>query len=364
MLQSDTRLIEIFTSINQINCLSENEKEMAEFVEKFATSLGYSVVYDDAAQYTNSNTGNVIITSGEGGDFALISHLDTARETANVKTVFHEDRLTSGGDTPLGVDDRVGVATLLRVLELNAAQGMKDITVAFTTCEETTLLGSVNLKLPEKVKECFIFDSYKDPGTIINRAYGAMGFNVEIKGRASHSGIAPEKGIHSIKAAAAAVAEIPCGRKGDTITVNIGTFTGGTAVNVVPAHTKLEGEVRSPFKNLVEEEIANIKTIFEKHCAEHGAELKFESRWDFEPYIIEQNHGTYTRAAEAIAKAGLTPVASDSWGGSDANSLNAKGIPTLNLGTGARNPHGDDEYIMLEHFYSDLAIAKALIGVN
>ena len=43
-------------------------------------------------------------------------------------------------------------------------------------------------------------------------------------------------------------------------------------------------------------------------------------------------------------------------GGSDANSLNVKGIKTINLGVGAQNPHGNDEFIL----YKDLKMASEI----
>ncbi len=44
-------------------------------------------------------------------------------------------------------------------------------------------------------------------------------------------------------------------------------------------------------------------------------------------------------------------------GGSDANSLNKKGIKTVNIGIGAQNPHSYDEFILLE----DLKAASDIV---
>jgi len=48
-----------------------------------------------------------------------------------------------------------------------------------------------------------------------------------------------------------------------------------------------------------------------------------------------------------MARVGVEDKPCTSWGGRDANSLNAKRIKTINLGTGAQNPHANEEFILL-----------------
>ncbi|MCK7523101.1 MAG: hypothetical protein MZV64_38230 [Ignavibacteriales bacterium] len=46
----------------------------------------------------------------------MLSHMDTARPTENVKPIIKEDKIISSGDTVLGVDNRAGVSVLLYTL--------------------------------------------------------------------------------------------------------------------------------------------------------------------------------------------------------------------------------------------------------
>ena len=98
--------------------------------------------------------------------------MDTARTTKNVNPVILSDRITSSGDTVLGVDNRVGIAAILYTIEKLNKQKIthKDFTVAFTTCEETTLLGSKNLEVNGSIKMGFVLDSSFRPGTFISSA--------------------------------------------------------------------------------------------------------------------------------------------------------------------------------------------------
>ncbi len=358
-----SRLIEIFLQVIRINALSSNEKPLADFINSFLTNLGYKVEFDDSAKFTNSNTGNLICRLGNGGDFVMTAHMDTARPTENVKPIITDDKITSSGDTVLGVDNRVGVAVLLYTLERIGLEKIpvKDFTVAFTTCEETTLFGSKYLGLNGSIKKGFVFDSGYRPGNFIYSACGAIGFNIKIFGRASHSGIAPEKGINSLVVAANAITKLPLGRIDEETTMNIGTLKSGSAVNVIPELTELVGEVRSFNLEKAESYFNLLVNTFGDEAQKLNAKIEYDFFWDFKPYTIKENSDVYKDIVKAITKVGLVPNPKISLGGSDANSLNAKGIESVNIGIGAQNPHSNDEFVYIEDLIKSAEIAFELV---
>lgn len=364
MLQNNSsRLIEIFLKLIKINALSQNEKPLADYIKSFLTNLGYNVFEDDAKLKTGSNTGNLICQVGNGGDFVLLSHMDTARPTSEVKPIITEDKIMSSGDTVLGVDNRAGVSVLLYTLERIVREkiSVKDFTVAFTTCEETTLFGSQNLGVNGSIKRGFIFDSGYRPGNFIYSACGAIGFKINILGKASHSGIAPEKGINALQIAAKAISKLPLGRIDEETTMNIGLLQSGSAVNVIPEHAVLEGEVRSFNLNKAENYFNLLKSIFQQEVDSASAKMEINYFWDFLPYTISQDSQVYVELVNALEAVGLTPTPKMSLGGSDANSLNARGIQSINLGIGAQNPHGNDEFIYIEDLIKSAEIAFELV---
>ena len=358
-----SRLIEIFLQVIRINALSGNEKPLADFINSFLTNLGYKVEFDDSAKFTNSNTGNLICRLGNGGDFVMTAHMDTARPTENVKPIITDDKITSSGDTVLGVDNRVGVAVLLYTLERIGLEKIpvKDFTVAFTTCEETTLFGSKYLGLNGSIKKGFVFDSGYRPGNFIYSACGAIGLNIKIFGRASHSGIAPEKGINSLVVAANAITKLPLGRIDEETTMNIGTLKSGSAVNVIPELTELVGEVRSFNLEKAESYFNLLVNTFGDEAQKLNAKIEYDFFWDFKPYTIKENSDVYKDIVKAITKVGLIPNPKISLGGSDANSLNAKGIESVNIGIGAQNPHSNDEFVYIEDLIKSAEIAFELV---
>jgi tripeptide aminopeptidase len=360
---NNERLIALFLEVAKINALSGNEKPIADYIKTFLSDLGYEVNEDNSLKFTNSNTGNLICKIGNGGNFVMLSHMDTARPTENVKPIILEDKITSSGDTVLGVDNRAGISVLLYTLEKIAKEKIpvKDFTVAFTTCEETTLFGSKNLGINGEIKNGFIFDSGYRPGNFIFSACGAIGFKIKIIGKASHSGIAPEKGINSMQAAAKAISQVPLGRIDEETTMNIGTLRSGSAVNVIPELTELEGEVRSFNLNKAEDNFNLLANIFKSEAEKIGAKIEIDYFWDFVPYTISESSFVFKETVRAIKKVGLEPTPKISLGGSDANSLNGRGIESINLGIGAQNPHSNDEFIYIEDLFKSAEIALELV---
>ena len=357
------RLVDIFLEVIRINALSSHEKPLAHYIKSFLSKINYKIDEDTAAKFTNSNTGNLICKIGNGGDFVLMSHMDTARPTENVRPIILEDKIISSGDTVLGVDNRAGVSVLLYLLEkiANEKISVKDFTVAFTTCEETTLLGSKNLGINGEIKKGFIFDSGYRPGNFIYSACGAIGLKIKILGKASHSGISPEKGINSMTVAAKAISKLPLGRIDKDTTMNIGLLRSGSAVNVIPELTELEGEIRSFDLKKAEEKFNLLVNIFKDETEIVGAKIEINHFWDFLPYTIPESSFVFNEAVRVIKKVGLVPTPKISLGGSDANSLNERGIESINLGIGAQNPHSNDEFIFIEDLYKSAEIALELV---
>jgi tripeptide aminopeptidase len=361
-----SRLLEIFLQVIRINALSSNEKPIADFVHSFLNQLNYNVELDDSFKYTKSNTGNVICKIGSGGDFVMTAHMDTARPTENVNPIVKEDRITSSGDTVLGVDNRVGVAVLLYTLEKIYLEKVpvKDFTVAFTTCEETTLLGSKYLALNGKIKKGFVFDSGYRPGKFIYSSCGAIAFNIKVIGKASHSGIEPEKGINSLTIASKAISKLQLGRVDTETTINIGKLSSGSAVNVVPEITEMSGEIRSFNLDKAENYMNSIIKTFRDEAKEMNAIVEYDYYWDFKPYRIEENAEVYIDIINTLTKVGLNPQPKISFGGSDANSFNANGIKSVNIGIGAQNPHSNDEFIYIEDLIKSSEIALELVKMD
>ena len=113
--------------------------------------------------------------------------------------------------------------------------------------------------------------------------------------------------------------------------------------------------------NKVINRLEKIKNTFDYYADALGGKVDFSYQWDFKPYKIFPQSDVYNKITEVLSKVGLQPTPNVSWGGSDANSLNEKGIQCINLGIGAENPHSNDEFILLEDLLKSSEIAMELM---
>jgi tripeptide aminopeptidase len=360
-------LVSLFLDAVKVEAQSLHERPMADFVRRYLDGVPITVREDNTAHLFNGECGNLLCIP-RGFDpsrpaLALLAHLDTPRPTENVRPVVTETRIQSDGTTALGVDNRAGTSVLLHILRDHAISGANgNFIVVFTVGEELGLYGSKYVDLtPFNIKTCFVLDCSKRPGTFIQSAVGCSLYTATFIGKPSHAAVAPEKGLSAIRMAGEAITRIPFGRLSPTMTANIGMIKGGTATNVVPERCTLEGEVREFDPVPIRKHLTLLQETFQTVASSHGGRVAFTSCADFEPFRLDSGSHAMALTNEIMAAVGLDPHPIEYLGGSDANMLNAKGIPAVNLGIGAQNPHGDDEFILLEDLDKTEEIAKEII---
>ena len=76
--------------------------------------LGFTVRFDDSAERTGSDTGNLIAfrAGSAAGAVALCGHMDTVRPCKGIEPVVEDGVIRSAGDTILSADDKAGVAAI------------------------------------------------------------------------------------------------------------------------------------------------------------------------------------------------------------------------------------------------------------
>ncbi len=360
-------LIDLFVHLAAINSPSLNERAIADEVKRQFSLLGFTVIEDDTAKKIHGSAGNLICLpstfDASKPSIALCAHLDTVQPTEKLVANVTEDRITSDGTTILGGDDRLGVAVLTYLSKKikDAAAPVKNFICVFTVGEEVGMYGANHVELqPYNVTAAYIFDCSKRPGIYIKDGAGCLVFTATVKGKSAHAGVAPEEGINAITLAANAMAQVGFGRIDPETTSNIGKISGGGPTNVVPDEVIIEGEVRSFTLERINAEYQLIRNSFERSVV-NGGSVQFKSDIDFHPYIHAENSAIVLTMEKALRTAGLTPKGIRYTGGSDANSYNGRGIPAINIGTGAQKPHSFEEFILIEDLIKSTEIAIALI---
>ncbi len=363
-----TVLVDLFLDAVRVDALSLHERPMAEFIRSRLAGFPVTVIEDGAASVYGGDAGNLICVPASFDPsrpaVALFAHMDTPRSTAAVAPVVSADRIASDGTTVLGVDNRAGAMVLLRALREHAERGGRgNFIVVFTIAEELGMYGAKHIDLrPYNIRSCFVFDCSKRPGAFIRSAVGSSLYRATFIGKSSHAGVAPEKGVNAIHLAAHAMSAVPIGRHSPTMTSNIGLIAGGEATNIVPDRCKIEGEVREFDQRRIDEHLTMLQSKFERVAKDGGGSVEFAAQVDFPPFVLDPETEAYRTTLEVLGSLGLAPDPIEYLGGSDANMLNAKGIPSVNLGVGAQNPHGNDEFILLEDLRMSLEIARTIIA--
>jgi len=361
-------LVNLFLRLAPIEGVSLAERRIANEVTTLLTRAGIQVAEDDSARTFGGNTGNLLcFPPGYRSDqpaVMLTAHLDTVKSTAQLKPIVDLSSIHSDGATILGADNRAGLSVLVRLLEVVAAENMphNNFFVVFTVGEETGLFGAGSLDVSSYNASCaYVFDCSKRPGVYIRDSVGLYAFEAEFIGKAAHSGVAPEKGVSAIQLASAAIARLTLGRIDATTTANIGKIHGGEAINSIPERVSIEGEVRSFTPQRIQQELDLIEQSL-RTSVDGSGKVTFKSQPDFEPYMLSTGAPMIIALERAMQKVGLTPEPIPYTGGSDANKYNAKGIPAVNIGIGAQNPHSHEEFVLIEDLVKSYELARALIS--
>jgi tripeptide aminopeptidase len=295
----------------------------------------------------------------------LCAHLDTVPLQAPVEPVLLDGYWENANDGILGADNKAAIAVILTLARhVRRAGGPVDLELLFTVGEEVALAGARAFDASSLTSEFgYVFDHASPIGEVITSSPSHFRLEVAFHGVAAHAGIRPEDGRSAIRAAARAIASMPHGRLDEQTTVNVGTISGGTAMNVVPERCMFVAEVRS-----LDDERARSVTA-EVVDRVHEAANRPECDVDVD-VTVERTFGGYrlsgSRPAVRVAEAALSarghePVRVASGGASDANALIAQGFEIVNLANQTERNHEPGERVSVLALEEMLEVAFALL---
>ena len=211
-----------------------------------------------------------------------------------------------------------------------------------------------------------VFESGRANDAIVTMRKGTGSAKAIATGKPAHAGNAYWEGANAIWALSRFVDRVQQLSSRDSgVTVNVGTISGGTSKNTVPAEAKAELDLRFPTKVLADELWTKLHDAAGS-VAVDGVQVKVEPGAGRMP--MEKVPGTDALVARygACAKAhGLSgDEAPRQGGGSDGNTAAAMGIPTIDaLGPRGKGFHTPDEYIEVDTLISRAqALADFLVA--
>ncbi|MGA2142605.1 MAG: M20/M25/M40 family metallo-hydrolase [Brevinematales bacterium] len=362
------RVVDEFINVVQIDSLSLKEEKMFAYLRQRLSGLPVEIEYlPYYIEELGAGSGNMIVrlpaNDQNRKSIFFDSHVDTVEPGIGIKPVVSGGRITSDGTTILGSDDKAGTAAMLTALDEIISSGLKhgEIFFLFTSAEEIGLTGVHYLDYSKiKTDFGFVLDSHGKIGGVVVAAPHHIGYDISVKGKASHAGIAPELGINAIKIAARVIGDLPQGKLSKDTVANVGVIDGGQAINIIPEDCLIKGEIRSHNMDDISSLEAEITTAVEKQRKDALA-INLEFRELYKGFSFSKNDEIIKFARKAIESMGLSPRFERTGGGSNTNLYNQFNLTSVNLAVGMMDVHSTGEYIEIDDLENAVKLILAIV---
>jgi len=292
----------------------------------------------------------------------VLGHLDTVWPIGTIDKIPFQVTADGRATGPGIFDMKAGIAIAieaLRTIDELRLETERPITVLLT-CDEEIGSGTSRPLIEEEAKRAAAVLVLEPPvtgGIVKTGRKGIATFTVRAFGRAAHSGLDPDKGVNAIVELAYQTQRIMALNDYlHGITVNVGMFNGGTAINVVPAEATAKIDVRFWSAQEGEKTIAAIRNLTPVH-PESRLEIKGGINRPPMPRS-EKNIALFEHARGLASELGFELRDQIVGGGSDGNFTAALGVPTLDgLGVDGGGAHAENEHIIV----SDIPRRAALL---
>ncbi len=296
----------------------------------------------------------------------ILGHTDTVHPRGSIK----ERPWRAVGNRIYGpgiFDMKVNCALALEALRACEAVGLQTrsaITILLTCDEESGSPGGRPLVEAEAAasRAVLVIEPSASGGRVKTARKGTGMFAIDVKGRAAHAGLDPEKGVSAVLELAKQTVrlhELNDPVEGTTVTVNV--VHGGTHSNVIPAEARAEVDMRFTSADAGARTERKILTLtpFDPDAA-----LTVSGGINRPPLERTQQVKSLYAHARALASLidydlGETSVG----GGSDGNFVGALGVPVLDgLGVQGDGAHAAHEHILCDDIPTRGALLAGLIA--
>ena len=308
------------------------------------------------------------LRGGDGPRVLLIGHTDTVFDpgTATERPFSVEGDIARGP----GVSDmKGGLLTgffAVEVLQAAGAGGFGSITYICNPDEEIGSPWSRDIIRAEAANAdaAFVLEGARENGDIVSSRKGVSDYRIEIRGRAAHAGVEPERGRSAIlEAAHKTIALQALNGRWPGVTVNVGIVHGGTRTNVVAERCTIEVDLRSPAADTLAEAEAEVERIANTHTVA-DVEVHVEGGKWHRPMEKKDGGAALARLATDLAgEIGFELRDAATGGASDANTTAAAGVPTVDgLGPVGGDDHGPKEWLDLSSVVPRVTLLAGLIS--
>lgn len=293
----------------------------------------------------------------------ILCHYDTVHLAGTITEIPFsiENGIMRGPGT---FDMKVGLVQGLWVLKFLKDNNVEQRPIIFMCTPDEEIGSSESRKIileNARNAEYAIVLEASAQGMIKTGRKGTGRFRIAVTGRAAHAGLEPEKGINAIAEISHLVLKLQDLNKNDKgTTVNVGTISGGTTSNVVPANAELTIDIRV----WSQEEADRISKFLHNMKLENPeAKLKVEGEFDRPPMVPTPKTEALVSRIKGIAKDLGRDLEDTSVGGaSDGNLVAPLGVPVLDgFGAVGGGAHSREEFVNVEEIpFRALLLSRVL----
>ncbi|MDD0982278.1 M20/M25/M40 family metallo-hydrolase [Pseudomonas shahriarae] len=330
--------------------------------------LGAEVTTTPATPSAGDNIVGTLKGTGSK-NFLLMVHYDTVFGPGTAaKRPFKLDGERAYG--PGVADAKGGVAMILHSLQILQDQKFKDfgtLTVLFNPDEETGSAGSKKIIAELARHQDYVF-SYEPPDrdAVTVATNGINGVFLDVKGKSSHAGSAPEAGHNAAMELAHQMLQLKdLGDPAKGTTVNWTLIKGGEKRNIIPSSASAEADMRYADLSETDRVLADAQRIAANKLID-GTEVTLRLEKGRPPLARNPGSEQLAKAAQALYKKigrNIEPIAMRF--GTDAGYAympgSAKPAVLETMGVVGAGLHADDEYIELSSIAPRLYLTVALI---
>ena len=353
------RVIERAVEIQQIPAPTFEESERAEFVREAFIREGLKDVSMDEAWNVYGCLSNVERRTSNVKPLIVSAHLDTVFSRETNLEVRREGGKIFGpglGDNSLGVAALFGLIWSLRECQPSPQPSPAgiggpggDLWLAANVCEE----GLGDLRGMKSVLERFGSDALAylvleglALGHVYHRAVGVKRYRVTARTKGGHSwsDYGQPSAVHELAKLVVQLTSLDLPKEPRT-TMNVGTISGGTSVNVIASEASFDLDLRSE----EEESLAELVSAAEKfirRAGKPGVRVEAEVIGRRPAGVMDPHHPLIKIAEECLREQGLDAVLTS--GSTDANVPLSMGYPALVLGVST----GGDAHTVQEFIHT------------
>ena len=353
------RQAETFTALCRILSPSWEEAACAERVVAELRGMGLEVESDEA--------GNLLarVRGRSERTVLLCAHLDTVPPAAPVEPVLVDDGWENANDGILGADNKSAVAMILEVARRCSVEGSPvGLELLFTVAEEVGLQGAKRFDADEAARR-----SSATSSTTRRRSARSSPPRRRCTGSRPSSTASPRTPASAPRRAARRSSPprtprraMPHGRIDEQTTANIGYLHGGVeSTNVVPERARVLAEVRSVDADRADEVLAAMIDALQDGASHGECDVDVTTEKQVVGYRSKPSSPAVVAAEAALRAHGYEPTRIATGGASDANVLEAAGIPTINVANGTEHNHEPTERVSVAALDSMLDVAFTLL---